>query len=53
MWGMIKKLWRTDDGLTTVEYVLLVMLIVVGGVVAWTALGTQVETIVEAGANSF
>jgi Flp pilus assembly pilin Flp len=35
----IRKLWRDEEGLSTVEYALLVALIVIVGVAAWQALG--------------
>lgn len=37
---MLKKLWTDEDGLATVEYALVLMLIVVGSVAAWASLGT-------------
>jgi pilus assembly protein Flp/PilA len=38
--------WRDEDGLTTVEYALLLALIVVVAITAWTALGSSVNTTV-------
>jgi len=40
----LKQLWSDETGLTTVEYALLLVLIVAAAVTAWTALGTQVST---------
>jgi len=41
---MLKRLWTDEEGLTTVEYALLLVLIVAAAVSAWTLLGTQVAT---------
>ena len=38
----MKTYWKDEDGLTTVEYALLLALIVVVAITAWTALGTAV-----------
>ncbi len=38
--------WRDEEGLTTVEYALLLALIVVVAITAWTALGSKVNTTV-------
>ena len=35
--------WKDEDGLTTVEYALLLALIVVVAITAWTALGSSVN----------
>ena len=43
----MKTYWKDEDGLTTVEYALLLALIVVVAITAWTALGTHVNTSVE------
>ncbi len=40
----LKQLWADESGLTTVEYALLLVLIVAAAVTAWTQLGTQVTT---------
>ena len=34
----IRALWRDEDGVTTVEYALLLAVLVVGGAAAWTTL---------------
>jgi len=39
--------WKDEDGLTTVEYALLLALIVVTAITAWTALGTGVNSTVD------
>ena len=38
--------WKDEDGLTTVEYALLLALIVVVAITAWTALGSSVNSTV-------
>ena len=38
--------WKEEAGLTTVEYALLLALIVVVAITAWTALGTGVNSTV-------
>ncbi len=43
----LKKFWNDEDGLTTVEYALLLALIVVVAITAWTALGTGVNSTVD------
>ena len=42
----MKTYWTDEEGLTTVEYALLLALIVVVAITAWTALGTSVNTTV-------
>ena len=39
--------WKDEEGLTTVEYALLLALIVVVAITAWTALGTGVNSTVD------
>lgn len=41
------RYWNDQDGLTTVEYALLLGLIVVAAVTAWTTLGNSVQAQVE------
>ncbi|MGI5818074.1 MAG: Flp family type IVb pilin [Armatimonadota bacterium] len=41
------KLWKDEEGLTTVEYALLLALVVVAGITAWTTLGGNVSDQVE------
>lgn len=40
-------LWKDEDGLTTVEYALLLALVVVAGITAWSTLGETVGNVVE------
>ncbi len=42
------KLWKDEEGLTTVEYALLLALVVVAGISAWGTLGGTVRTAVGA-----
>jgi len=44
---MFKSLWNDEDGLTTVEYALLLALVAIAAIVAWTTLGTKVNTTVD------
>ena len=44
----IKALWRDEDGVTTVEYALLLAVLVVGAVAIWTALRTGIQSGVNA-----
>jgi len=45
---MIKRLWTDEDGLTTVEYALLLALLVVGAISVWSALGVKIQNAVTA-----
>lgn len=40
---MMRELWKDESGLTTVEYALLLALIVVAGLTAWRGLGGTVR----------
>jgi len=42
----MRKLWKDEEGLTTVEYALLLALVVVAGISAWQGLGTTVQNTV-------
>ena len=37
---MFKMLWEDEEGLTTVEYALLLALVAIAAITAWTTLGT-------------
>jgi len=39
-------LWKDEEGLTTVEYALLLALVVVAGILAWQGLGDTVQNTV-------
>jgi pilus assembly protein Flp/PilA len=43
---MFKKLWNDEEGLTTVEYALLLALVAIAAITAWTTLGTRVTSTV-------
>lgn len=47
MIATLRKLWRDEEGLSTVEYALLLVLIVIAGVTAWQTLGGSVSTKVD------
>ena len=48
---MAKALWTDEDGLTTVEYALLLALLVVAAIGVWTAFGGKVRTAVATSGN--
>ena len=41
---MIKTLWHDEDGVTTVEYALLLAVLIVGAVAIWTGLRGSIGT---------
>lgn len=43
MTAQIRKLWHDEGGLTSIEYALLLSLIVLAGLVAWRGLGGTVS----------
>ena len=43
---LLKSIWRDEDGLTTVEYALLLALVAIAAIVAWTTLGKKVNNAV-------
>ena len=47
----IKTLWTDEDGVTTVEYALLLAVLVVGAVSIWQALKTGISSGVNAAAD--
>lgn len=42
---MLLRLWREEEGLTTVEYALVLSLVAVAGIVAWRSFGGHVGKI--------
>ena len=48
---MIKTLWHDEDGVTTVEYALLLAVLIVGAVAIWTGLRGSISSAVN-GAGS-
>lgn len=43
---MFKKFWTDEEGLTTVEYALLLALVAIAAIAAWTTLGGRVSSTV-------
>jgi Flp pilus assembly pilin Flp len=43
---MLRSLWKDEDGMTTVEYALLLVLIAIAAISAWSTLGTRVAATV-------
>jgi Flp pilus assembly pilin Flp len=48
---MFKALWKDEDGLTTVEYALLLALLVVAAIGVWTGFGAKVQNAVTSAGN--
>jgi pilus assembly protein Flp/PilA len=49
---MFEKLWRDELGLTTVEYALLLALVAIAAITAWTTLGGRVSNTVTTATSS-
>jgi len=49
---MFKQLWNDEAGLTTVEYALLLALVAIAAITAWTTLGSRVSTTVSSATGS-
>ena len=49
----IKHMWKDEDGLTTVEYALLLALLVVAAIAVWTTFGGKVKQSVSQSTNAF
>jgi len=45
-------LWRNEEGLTTVEYALLLALVITVGIVTWTTFGATVRARMSSNANA-
>lgn len=43
---MLSGLWKDEDGLTTVEYALLLALVAIAAIGAWTTLGSRTSNTV-------
>lgn len=41
---VFRSLWKDEEGVTTVEYALLLALVSIAAILAWTNLGTKVST---------
>ncbi|MCD6362069.1 MAG: Flp family type IVb pilin [Armatimonadetes bacterium] len=48
----MRELWKDEEGLTTVEYALLLALVVVAGIAAWQGLGSTVRNAVNDSAST-
>ena len=48
----LKNIWQDEEGLTTVEYALLLALLVVAAIGVWTAFGAKVEESVSKSTNA-
>jgi len=48
----MRKFWKDEEGLTTVEYALLLALLVVAALVVWTQFGGTVRNTVGASKNA-
>ncbi len=53
MLGSLRKLWTDEDGLVTVEYALLLSLLVVSALAAWSQLGIRIQQAVADAADMF
>jgi Flp pilus assembly pilin Flp len=49
---MMKALWHDEDGMATVEYALLLMLVVIASLTTWSLMGTGVGRSVTASASA-
>ena len=48
MINKIKSIWKDEEGLTTVEYALLMALLVVAAIGVWTTFGKKIQSSVTA-----
>ena len=53
MLDRIKHIWQDEEGLTTVEYALLMALLVVAAIAVWTTFGGKVKESVSSSTNAF
>jgi len=49
---MMKTLWQDEAGLTTVEYALLLALVAIAAITAWSTLGSRVSTTVSSATSN-
>ena len=49
---MFKQLWKDEEGLTTVEYALLLALVAIAAIAAWTTLGQRTSHTVTVATSS-
>lgn len=48
----LKRFWRDEDGIETVEYALLAALVVAAAIAAWTLLGGNISSVANDVANT-
>lgn len=48
MLDMFRSVWKDEEGVTTVEYALILALVSVAAILAWQTLGGRVSTTVDA-----
>lgn len=53
MLDRIKTIWADEEGLTTVEYALLMALLVVAAIAVWTTFGAKVKESVSSSTDAF
>ncbi len=53
MSSVLKAYWLDEDGVTSLEYALLLALCVVASIVAWRSLGTSVNSVANQAADHF
>jgi len=51
MSSVLKAYWLDEDGVTSLEYALLLALCVVATITAWRSLGTKVNTVADQAAD--
>ncbi|MEN6305678.1 MAG: Flp family type IVb pilin [Armatimonadia bacterium] len=49
---MLKSVWKDEEGLTTVEYALLLALVAIAAISAWMTLGSRVSGTVTTATSS-
>lgn len=52
MIGAIRRIWHDEQGATTVEYAMLLVVVVIGSIGAWSALSQRVGDVCSAAANA-
>lgn len=50
---MLKQLWRDQEALTSVEYALLIALLAIGGLLAWSTLASRLSASATASVNAW
>jgi pilus assembly protein Flp/PilA len=49
---MLQQIWMDEEGLTTVEYALLLALVAIAAITAWTTLGQRTSATVSKATSS-